>query len=146
MLVASEGYLARHGLPAQAADLPEHQLLVWAAPGEDPTQVRLRRGGHVEVRPALRSPDIHLLLELAGAGLGIAYAPWMSEVPFQGGQAPPALTPILTESVAEERALRVVVPAAMEGIPRIRALLREVRLMSAAFVEVSRGAGAVARI
>lgn len=134
-LVASEAYLAREGHPKSVSDLHEHELLAWSPPGEDAARWTLRSGGTIDVSPALTSPDIHLLREVAGAGLGIAFVP-DGMIPVPG----PPLVPVLAELVGQERSLRVVVPAAMESIPRIRALLKELRTMRAAVsaLQVSR--------
>lgn len=127
-LVASETYLAREGTPTRVSDLHAHELLAWAAPGEDATRWRLRSGGAIDVTPALISPDIHLLRQVAGAGLGIAYVP-DGMLPEPG----PPIVPVLAKRVGQERSLRVVVPAALEGTPRIRALLAELRAMRDVF-------------
>jgi len=127
-LVASEAYLARAGRPASLEELHGHELLAWVAPREDPGRWQLRSGGTLDVIPALSSPDIHLLRQVAAAGLGIAFVP-DAMLPDAG----PTLVPVLEQEVGTERPMQVVVPAAMEGIPRIRALLRELRAMRAAF-------------
>lgn len=126
-LVGTRAYLDRHGAPVEVSDLAAHELLAWTPPGGDATRWPLPAGGHVEVTPVLVSPDIHLLREVAAAGLGLAF------VPDADLQAPgPTLVPVLVDQLGTEHSLRVVVPAAMESLPRIRALLTEIRRLRAA--------------
>lgn len=121
-IVASGDYLARAGIPQTCEELTDHELLSWSAPGDDPTQWARIDGPRLRVEPALVSPDIHLLRQVAGAGLGLAFVP-DGGVPEPG----PPLVPVLDGVVGTTWSLRVVVPMAMEGLPRIRALLGEMR-------------------
>ncbi|MEN0065336.1 MAG: LysR family transcriptional regulator [Myxococcota bacterium] len=121
-LLASPAYLAAHGTPSTIEELMDHELLAWAAPGEDPTQWACLDGRILTITPALASPDVHLLRNVAAAGLGVAFLP-DGLLPEPG----PPLVPVLPEVVGQDRSVRIVVPAAMEGIPRIKALLSELR-------------------
>lgn len=120
-LVASRDYLRERGAPRDVAELRDHELLWWPAPGEAGTRLPLKRGGAHPVVPALVSADIHLLRGCAAQGLGIAWAPdgeVAEDVP-EGQQ----LVPVLEDLVGTTRSLRVVMPSALSDIPRIRAVL-----------------------
>ena len=125
-LVASAGYLQRRGTPRTLDELPGHDLLAWASPdGDDPTLWPGRRGRRARVAPFLVSTDIHLLRLCAAEGTGIAFPP-------DAGFPEPAgirdsLVPVLPDEVGRERSIRVVVPAVLSEIPRIRAVLAEIR-------------------
>lgn len=123
-LVASHDYLARRGTPAAPEDLHGHELLAWDAPDADPTAWPVRDGTTVAVTPQVISTDIHLLRQCAAAGMGIAFLPdaGISEADGAGD-----VVPVLPYAVVRERPLRVVVPAALADIPRIRAVLTEVQ-------------------
>lgn len=122
-LLATESYLSEYGRPSGVADLANHELIAWQPPGEGAIRWHLCSGGTFEVSPVLISPDVHLIRQVAGAGQGIAYAP--DGLPADG----PALVPVLDEVVGRDLSMNIVVPAAMERIPRIRALLGEVRAL-----------------
>jgi DNA-binding transcriptional LysR family regulator len=128
-LVASPAYLERAGVPRTLEELEGHELLAWAPPHEDPAVWHRVEGGTFAVTPALASPDVHLVRQIAAAGLGIAYVP-DGLIPASG----PPLAPVLPEQVGRAVALRVVVPTSMEALPRIRALVRELRRMRSALV------------
>lgn len=118
-LLASPRYLERRGAPRSVAALGEHELFVWAAPGEREPTVRLRDGSARRVSPALHGSDIHFLRQCAAAELGLVYAP-------DAGVADVdrlSLVPVLDAEVGTTRSLRVVLPSAISDIPRIRAVL-----------------------
>lgn len=127
-LLASESYLAQRGPPTSVEDLAAHELISWDPPGESPLQWHLRSGGTIEVAPALISPDVHLIRQVAGEGQGLVYAP--DGLPTDG----PVLLPVLDDVLGRDLSMNVVVPVAMERIPRIRALLGEVRALRDAFL------------
>lgn len=124
-LVASPVYLERAGAPKTLGELVEHELLAWTPPEGHVDRWPLVAGGVVEVELMLASPDIHLVRQVAAHGLGIAFAP-------EGGlpQPGPPLVPVMAHVVGDEVPIRIVVPAAMEGRPRIRALLDEIRALA----------------
>jgi DNA-binding transcriptional LysR family regulator len=65
--------------------------------------------------------DAHFIRQFALAGLGIARVP---DALLAGpGQPEGAPVPVLPELVGRELGLRVVVPAALADIPRIKAML-----------------------
>ena len=120
-LVASPEYLARRGNPQSVAELAHHDLLAWESAGEDGRTWPLLRGGTFPVEPTVTSADIHLIRDLAAAGQGIALAPdAMIPVPTlpEG-----ALVPVLEDVVGREIGFRVVVPAVLSEVPRIKAML-----------------------
>jgi DNA-binding transcriptional LysR family regulator len=122
-LVASRGYLRRKGTPEKPDDLVNHDLLAWESPDGDPTLWPERDGRAVRVAPQMISTDIHMLRRCAAAGLGIAFLP-DAGIPEQDSDR---LVPVLPDVVGRERPLRVVVPAALSDIPRIRAVLTEIQ-------------------
>lgn len=124
-LVASADYLERRGVPRTAEHLRHHDLLAWASPDADPGAWPLRQGAPVQVRPVIVTSDIHMLRQCALAGLGIAFLPDAGLPDAETSAA--ALTPVLANVVGRERPLRVVVPAALADIPRIAAVLTEIR-------------------
>ncbi len=124
-LIASEDYLQRKGVPETPGELVEHDLLAWASPDSDPTVWPTREGVALTVAPAMVSTDIHLLRQCAAAGMGIALLPDPA-LPVSESLAD-HLVSVLPDEVGRERALRCVVPAALSEIPRIRAVLTEIR-------------------
>jgi DNA-binding transcriptional LysR family regulator len=124
-LVACPDYLRRKGTPATPEELGDHDLLAWDAPDGDPTHWPIRNGTTLRVVPQITSTDIHALRCCAAAGLGIAFLP---DADLSAAQAPAdRLVPVLAAAIGRERTLRVVVPANLSEIPRIRAVLTEIR-------------------
>lgn len=124
-LVASRDYLRRKGAPKKPDDLVNHDLLSWESPDGDPTLWPARNGGAIRVAPQMISTDIHMLRRCAAAGMGIAFLP-DAGIPEQESRQD-RLIPVLPDAVGRERPLRVVVPAALSEIPRIRAVLTEIQ-------------------
>ncbi|MCB9745315.1 MAG: LysR family transcriptional regulator [Alphaproteobacteria bacterium] len=125
-LLASADYLAAKGRPCDIESLAGHHLLCWEGAGGDGTTWPLRGGGHVEVRPSVRSTDVIRLRALAMAGLGIALVP---NAPLAEGILPgEALERVLGEQIGREGVLRVLVRESVAGSARaraVKALLRE---------------------
>lgn len=121
-LVASPDYLRERGTPETPEALAGHELLSWVVPGEDGLRWPLRGGGAIAIAPALVSSDIHMLRQAASMGMGIAWLP-DAMLPDPG----PPLVPVLSEQVSDEQSLRVLIPTALEQLPRIRAVIQEVR-------------------
>lgn len=71
------------------------------------------------------STDIHMLRQCAAAGMGIAFVPDAGFAESEGSVD--RLVPVLADEIGRERPLRVVVPAALSEIPRIRVVLSEIR-------------------
>ncbi|MDI3290161.1 LysR family transcriptional regulator [Polyangium sp. 15x6] len=120
-LVASREYLARRGTPRSIEELANHDLLAWEAPGEDGRSWPLLRGGTFPVAPIVTAQDIHVIRLLAVAGRGIALAPDPG-IPDDGVPAG-TIVPVLPDVVGREIGFRVVVPAVLSEIPRIKAML-----------------------
>ena len=120
-LVASAEYLARRGTPQTVAELAQHDLLAWEAPGDDGRVWPLLAGGTFAVSPMLFSRHIHLIRQFAIASLGIALVP-DAMLPDPGIPSG-ALVPVLPEVVGREVALRIIVPAVLSEIPRIRSMI-----------------------
>ena len=123
--IASAEYLARRGRPRTIAELASHDLMSWEAPGDDGKLWPLRGGGTFAVNPFLVTRHIHMIRQHAIAGLGIALVP--DAMLPDPGLAEGALVAVLPELVGSEVGLRVLVPAALSEIPRIRAMLELIR-------------------
>lgn len=136
-LIASSDYLRRSGVPETPDALVEHELLAWAPPDGDPTLWPTREGAAIRVEPAIISTDIHMLRQCAAAGMGIAFLP---DAGFpESDSSADRLVTVLPGEVERERPLRFVVPVALSEIPRIRAVLTEIRaFLSRPEVEVHR--------
>lgn len=117
-LLADERYLARHGRPETLADLAAHPLLVWAPAGIEPTTIPLREGGVLPVEPRMASPDIHILREMAAAGVGLAYVPDGDPERPQATQA--RLVPVMPERIGRRSSLDLLVPDGLLDMPRIK--------------------------
>lgn len=124
-LLASPDYLERHGVPKDAEDLNTHTLLAWDGPDSDPSAWPTRQGAILRVAPQMISPDIHMLRRAAAAGMGIAFLP-DREIPGAENSGD-RLVPVLPELIGRQRALQAVVPAVLSEIPRIQAVLNEIR-------------------
>jgi len=124
-LLASPSYLKRHGMPRTAADLHAHVLLAWDGPDTDPTAWPTHEGTTLRVTPQMTSPDIHMLRRCAAAGMGIAFVP-SAETPTRE-DSDDTLVSVLPQLIGRERPLQAVMPAVLSEIPRIRAVLNEIR-------------------
>lgn len=131
-LLASADYLARRGTPRTLDDLAGHDLLAWTPPGEDGRLLPVRGGEALEVDPILLSPDVHTLRQCVLAGLGIGFIP-DGMIPDPGVE-PGALVPVLPDLVGRDRPLHLLVPAALAGLPKLRALLKHVQSFVASVV------------
>lgn len=119
-LLASPAFLEAHGTPETLDDLRGLPLLCWRPPGATGRVLPLRDGGHLEVEPALISPDIHAVRAATAAGLGLALLP---DGGLPAGIGVDGLRPVLTELVGDECALRLVIPDASAQAPRTRSAL-----------------------
>ncbi len=128
-LIAGAEYLARRGTPRSIDELVGHELLAWAPPGEDGRVWPTLAGESFEVEPALVMADIHVLRQCVAAGLGIALAP-DSLQPDLGVPAG-AIVPVLESVVGRTRGLRVSVPAALAGLPKLRGIVRQIQAFAA---------------
>lgn len=133
-LIASAAYLRRRGVPSSVAELANHDLLAWCPPGEDGRSWPTLAGDAFEVEPALLSPDIHMIRQCVVAGFGIGFVP--DAMLPDPGVTPGTLCPVLPEVVGRACSLRVSVPAALAGLPKLRAIVRQIQQ----FAELSAGA------
>ncbi|MDC0743906.1 LysR family transcriptional regulator [Polyangium mundeleinium] len=120
-LVASREYLARRGTPRSVEELSRHDLLAWESPGDDGRSWPLLRGGTFPVSPLVTAQDIHVIRQFALAGHGIALLPDPG-IPDEG-LPEGTIVPVLPDIVGRELGFRVVVPAVLSEIPRIKAML-----------------------
>lgn len=124
-LIASRVYLERRGTPRTVADLKQHELFAWQAPGEDARVWRTRAGASFTVEPALIAADIHFIRGCCIAGLGIGLVP---DPPLPDPwRDTDTLVPVLPDLVGQERPVRVSVPAALAEIPKIKMVLEHVQ-------------------
>lgn len=123
--IASAEYLARRGTPKSIEDLAKHELLAWEFPGDDGRLWPTLGGGTFSVTPVLVARHIHIIRQMAIAGLGIALVP-DAMIP-DPGVPEGTLVPVLPKLIGKEVGLRVVLPAALSEIPRIKALMELLR-------------------
>lgn len=116
-LLASEAYLAEHGEPTLER-LAEHRILRYACAECPRTSLPLKSGGSVEIRPWLVAADVLALRWLAHQGLGIAYVP-DAGVPIPNDPTS-GLVPVLTEQIGRATGLRLVIPVALHGLPKVQ--------------------------
>lgn len=119
--VASKTYLAQRGVPHSLEDLRRHDLMSWECPGDDGKLWPLLGGGTVPVSPVLIARHIHLLRQFALAHLGIALVP--DAMLPDPGVSDGELVSVLPKVIGKEVGIRVVVPAVLSEIPRIKALI-----------------------
>ena len=121
LLCASPAYLARYGTPQTAADLADHERLMYG------------RGGNLYQWPALTMPsdavrrpprfvldDLVALLEAAEQGLGIACVPnWVARQSLLAGN----LVQLLPEIYTPGTPLHLVWPDTRHPSPKLRAAI-----------------------
>ncbi len=119
--IASREYLSRRGTPQNIEDLARHDLMSFEAPGDDGRKWTTLRGQTFPVAPVLVTRHIHFLRQFALAGLGICMVP--DAMLPDPGVPDGTLIPVLPDVLGREVGVRVVVPAVLSDIPRIRALV-----------------------
>jgi DNA-binding transcriptional LysR family regulator len=97
----------------------------WELPGEDGRVWSTVRGESIKVAPFLVTRHIHLLRQFAIAGLGIAMVP--DAMLPDPGVPEGALVPVLPDVIGREIGLRIVVPAVLSDLPRIKAMMELLR-------------------
>lgn len=127
MLLASPGYVATNGMPQTVADLAQHPLLLWRAPGESGRHLTAMDGRLVPVTPALVSSDIHQLRMLVNADAGIGLLP---NPGVRVTVAPVDALPVLADQIGREVALRLVIPEVHATLPGTRAAVQLIREMA----------------
>jgi DNA-binding transcriptional LysR family regulator len=123
--IASVDYLERRGTPTRVEDLAGHDLLAWAAPGEDGRVWPMLAGGVIEVEPVLVTADVHMIRQCVIAGAGIGFVP-DGMLPDPGVPVG-TIVPVLAEVIGRKRSLCVAVPTALAELPKLRAMLRHLR-------------------
>jgi len=123
-VVGSPGYFARHGRPATPEDLTRHQAIRYRYPASGVIYrwefERAGRDFSVDAPGGLMVNDFLLLLELAEAGLGLAYLPDISV-----GEAVAAgrLECVLQAFLPTSPGLFAYFPARSQAQPKLRAFL-----------------------
>ncbi|QFZ86512.1 MULTISPECIES: LysR family transcriptional regulator [Variovorax] len=126
LLVASPGYLARHGTPASPDDLARHACLHYRYPATGKVEVWPLAPGPdgSEVRPpvSMICNNIETRLCFALRGRGIACLP---EFSVRAALAEGTLQPVLTEHLRQPRtiAFRVLWPSGRHPSPKLRAFI-----------------------
>ena len=120
ILVASPGYVARHGLPRQLDELNHHQVLMFGANPE--WRLSSARGDAVTLalKGRFKTDTITSLHSAALAGMGIAAFTRATVQPdLQSGQ----LVPILPDYNAGQRHYYALYPHARHLAPKVRAFV-----------------------
>lgn len=123
-LVASASYLRVHGRPRDLADLAGRELYRWVMPGEDGRSLPLVDGTTLAIAPTIASTDVHLLRRCAAVGDALAFVPDSHDGPVGPIDD---LEPVLPDLVGGTWRMRMTVPAALAEIPRIWAVVEEIR-------------------
>lgn len=101
--VASPDYLRARGTPLSAAELVNHDTLVWRSPQRQSDAWPLLAGGTVGVCPWLVSTDLLMLHTVAAAGGGILLAP---HNPFFDEPGALPLVAVLDDEIGDEVTFR----------------------------------------
>jgi DNA-binding transcriptional LysR family regulator len=123
-LVASPGYLAKHGTPARPAELSSHACLRYRYPTSGklagwPLSTR-GKALSVDLPETVVTNSLDPLLTMAEAGIGIASLPdFMVAASIASGH----LLPILEGCLRDQRTLCILWPAGRQPLPRIRAFV-----------------------
>ncbi len=123
--VASRDYLQQRGTPRTLDDLKKHELMTWVGPGDDPKVWPLLRGGSYPVSAMTVTRHIHLIRQFAIAGMGIALVP--DAMLPDPGVPDGTLVPVLPDLIGTDVGMRVMIPAVLWEIPRIRAVIDVLR-------------------
>ncbi|MCA9538694.1 MAG: LysR family transcriptional regulator [Myxococcales bacterium] len=123
-LLASRSYLARRGTPRTLADLAEHDLIAWCGPGDAGDEWPLCSGGVLPVAPILATSDIYLARSAVASGLGIGLVPNQRAI-IEPGIDRAALVRLMPDVISRDRPVRLVLPEALSGVPRIRVIFDE---------------------
>jgi DNA-binding transcriptional LysR family regulator len=128
IMVASPAYLAAHGVPAHVGDLQTHNCINYRQASTGGTYAwELRERGKdvtVAVRGTARVSDSLFAIDLALAGVGIAYLlePLVTEHLRDG-----RLVPVLPKAAIEEPGLFLYFPRRGSEAPKLRALIEAAR-------------------
>ncbi len=122
-LMASESYLAEHGVPTDVGELCQHRVLGFRHAEAPLDELPLLAGGSVKVAPWLVSGDRLLLRALCVAGGGLLLAP---NVPLAAEPGSPPLVPVLPDLIGSELLLRLSTPVPNRADARARAVVAQV--------------------
>jgi len=122
VLVASPGYIARHGRPADIDDLARHECLLYLLGGRVHDKWSFVDDGRrrtANVRGALQSDDADVVRRLALDGEGIVYKSWLDVAEdVQAGR----LVTLLEHLAGEPTPLHLVCPHRRQYSPAVRLL------------------------
>jgi len=119
-LCAAPVYLERRGMPQQAADLIDHDCLVFTTSGSRWEFQSPQGLVGIDVRPKLKTNDGIAIREACIAGLGISVMPnYLGSQVIREGR----LVEILPQLTVPDIWLKALVPANRMDVPRIRMLL-----------------------
>ncbi|MET0968105.1 MAG: LysR substrate-binding domain-containing protein [Tardiphaga sp.] len=119
-LVASPGYIARHGQPSNADALVDHVCLRQKFSSGLIVPWPLRAGSGAAVPVSLTASIIDPLLDLALSGAGIAAFP---DFLVRDALATGALVPVLDGDVQQTGVMTVLWPASRFRVPKVRAFV-----------------------
>jgi DNA-binding transcriptional LysR family regulator len=126
LVVASPGYLKKHGRAREPADLARHDCLVFGA-GESPTTWRLEKGStsvDVVVKPRIVINDFDALLDAALAGVGVAMLPVFQCLAAVRERR---LDHVLKEWCSPTAAIHVVYPTTRLLSPKVKAFVEHLQ-------------------
>lgn len=129
MVVASPGYLERHGVPAHPRELTAHRCIGWRpAPHVAPYRWEFAEDGRefdVAVDPAITTNDMQLMIRTACAGAGLTFG--MAET-FRPWLARGELVPVLEPFSPTFPGFFLYFPSRRNLAPKLRALVDHVRV------------------
>ena len=111
LMVAAPSYLQARGTPASAADLAEHDCVVYSSvQGDDRWSLHTPAGKtlSVSVKGPLRSNNLSAVLAAARAGMGLAVLPWYVA---RKSLADGAVVPVLADHGLPEQEVHAVFPS-----------------------------------
>lgn len=129
VIVASPGYLARHGVPTGPADIPSHHLIASTGPrGANEWRFGTRRDAGEAARRRLRVNTVDAALVAAEAGLGLA-----NFLSYQVADALAAgrLVEVLRPDEPEPLPVSLLFEAARSTAPATRAFIEAMRQRAA---------------
>jgi DNA-binding transcriptional LysR family regulator len=124
-LVASPGYLQRHGTPKTIDDLKDHRVISWTMPGRSGKELPLANGRKIPFAPSLRVNDIWLARQLASQDLALALVP-DKPLPLElllGRES--SLVRVLEDQVQAEITFWLLATPATWRLPRLRFALEQ---------------------
>ena len=121
IVVASPGYLKKHGRPRAPGDLEQHDCLVFSGGADRSWQLHRESSTlEVAVRPRLVINDFEILLAAATAGLGVAMLP---EYRCIADLRARRLEHVLKEWCSPRAAIHAVYPSTRHLSPKVKAFV-----------------------